>query len=681
MKLFKKGFFCVYAKKLPAYDKLYTLEHVSNSISMSTELKRLLATVLFADMAGYSRLMDENEALAIATRQRMESIIRQAIPDHGGEIIQFYGDGVLAFFPNTYDAVQCAAFMQYQMREEPAIPVRMGIHTGEVARDRNNVYGEPVNVASRIESFAVPGAVLFSEKVYDDLHNQPSFKASVMGTFQLKNIQYPVRIFALEGDRLIVPHSGQLQGKGEEKKRSIAVLPFVNMSPDPNNEYFSDGMSEELLNALAKVDTLRVTARTSSFAYKGRNLDIREIGKELGVEAILEGSVRKAGNQVRITTQLIDTADGYHLLSQTYDRKLDDIFAVQDEIAHNITKLLLEKLGTDKVEKKQLVDSPTNNMEAYQLYLKGLFYWSKYNPIAARQALSYFSQATQLDPAFGTAWAAISFCYSFLGGTNQMPASEAFPAAWKASAQALTLNSRLARAHCAQGLVFVFRDWDLAQASAAFTRAKYLAKDDVSFLYSYALFLLISGRFQDAIEILEEAMELDPISYVANTYLIEAYLQSGQYVAALKQIDQAMEMYPEISYLHFLKGWAYLYQEEFEKGLSVLKTKIDPADPAFPEIVASRGYAFAKLGETDRAKACLQRLDELYENNAILQTLADKAIIYFALREVDAGFKLLYQMLHQHLPSLIFMLHSAQWRAVREDPRFPAFREKMGVKE
>ncbi len=648
---------------------------------MSTEMKRLLATVLFADMVGYSRLMDENEAQAIATRQRMEGIVRQAIPDHGGEIIQFYGDGVLAFFPNTYDAVRCAAIMQFQMREEPVIPVRIGIQTGEVVRDRYNVYGEPVNVASRIESFAVPGAVLFSEKVYNDLHNQPGVKALVMGTFQLKNIHSPVQIYALKGDRLIVPRPEQLRGKGEERKRSIAVLPFVNMSPDPNNEYFSDGMAEELLNALAKLDTLRVIARTSSFAYKERNLDVRQIGKELGVEVILEGSVRKAGEQVRITIQLIDTNDGYHLWSETYDRRLDDIFAVQDEIARNITTSLQEKLGLQKVKKEALVVNLTDNMEAYQLYLKGLFYWSKYNPVATREALSYFDQAIQLDPGFSTAWATMSFCYSFLGGTNQMPASEAFQAAWKASVQALVLNDRLARAHCAQGLVYIFRDWDLVQALASFTRAKYLAKDDVSFIYSYALFLLISGRFQDAIEILEKAMELDPISYIAYTYLIEAYLQSGQYGAAQKRIDQAMEIYPNVSYLHFLKGWLFLYQEQFEQGLLALKTKIDPADTAFPEVVASRGYAFAKLGDIDRALGCLQRLDKLYENNSILQTLANKAIIYFALGDTDAGFKLLYQMLDQRLPSLIFVLYSAQWRAVREDPRFPAFREKMGVKE
>lgn len=648
---------------------------------MPTQLKRLLATVLFADMVGYSRLMDENEAGAIRARQAMEDIVRRMIPAYSGEIIQFYGDGVLALFPNTYDAVQCAGAMQRQFREEPAIPVRIGIHTGEIARDLHNVYGDPVNIASRIESFAVPGSVLYSDKVYDDLRNQPAIRSSALGAFQLKNIRHAIRLYALTDDHLVVPRPQELRGKGEGKKRSIAVLPFVNMSADPDNEYFSDGVAEELLNALTQVDTLRVTARTSSFAYKGRNQDVREVGRELGVETVLEGSVRKAGKRVRITAQLIDTTDGYHLLSESYDRDLDDIFAVQDEIARNIASLLKEKLDIRQVEKRPLVDRPTDNMEAYQFYLKGLYYWSKYNAQDTRQALSCFEQATRIDPDFSTAWAAISFCYSYLGGTAQLPPAKAFPAAWEASQQALLLNSRLARAHCAQGIVHLFQDWDFIKAEAAFARAKHLAKDDIAFFYTYSLFLLARGRFQEAVEILEEAKQLDPIAVIPNAHLVDAYLQTGQYEAAIRLADQTLEMYPDLHYFRLLKAWGYIYQEEYEKGMAILKVKIDPEHTHFPEFVASRGYVFAKEGNIERAKGCIQRLDRLFESNPVQQILADKAMIHFMLGDRNLAFQLLYDALDQHVPTLIFLLHSAQWRPLREDPQFQEFHEKMGVRE
>lgn len=354
---------------------------------------------------------------------------------------------------------------------------------------------------------------------------------------------------------------------------------------------------------------------------------------------------------------------------------------MQDEIARSIAGLLQEKLGIRKAEKQSLVDRPTGNMEAYQQYLKGLFYWRKYNPVDIGRALSCFEAAVRIDPAFSTAWAAASFCYSYLGATTQMPAEKAFPAAWEASRQALMLNDRLARAHCAQGLVHLFQDWDFIKAEAAFTRARHLAKDDISFHYTYALFLQARGRFQDALEILEEAKELDPVALIPNVHLVNAYFQTGQYEAAIQLADQTLEMYPDMAYLKLLKGWSYLYRGDHEKGLSVLKEKIDPGHPNFSDFVASRGYAFAQLNNEERAEGCLQRLDELYESNPSEHTLINKVIIHSALGDPDAAYQLLDRALKQRMPGLILILHSAQFRMLREDPRYPAFRAKMGVRE
>ena len=650
-------------------------------ILMPTELRRFLATVLFADMVGYSRLMDEDEDAAIRTRQRMEGVLRQVIPAHGGEIIQFYGDGALVLFPNTLDAVRCAGHLQRQFREKPAIPMRIGIHTGEVSRDRYNIYGDPVNIASRIESFAVPGSVLFSDKVYNDLHNHPSIEVSLLGTFQLKNIREPVRLYALADHRLVVPSASELKGKGEEKRHSIAVLPFINMSADPENEIFSDGIAEELLNALTQVEDLQVLARTSSFAYKGQNVDVRQIGKELRVDTVLEGSVRKVGNQVRITAQLVNTSDGYHLLSVTYDRHLDDIFAVQDEIAHRIAEELLNVLGLQQPSPKLLASKATDSIEAYQLYLKGSFYWRKYNPGDILKALFFLEEAVRLDPAFGLAWAGISVSYSFLGGTGRLPAQAAFQKAWDASEQALQLNDRSEKAHCARGLVHLFRDWDFISADRAFMRAKSLIGDDTFFAKSYSTFLIARGRFQEAVEILESALNLDPFSLILNISLAEGYIQTGEYEAAHRIINQMLEFYPDTPNFRLLKGLSYYFQQEYEKGLSILKGKIDPTDPIFSEFIAWRGYGFIKTGEIERARGCLRRLEQLYESESATQILIDLAFLQHVLGHTYAAFQLLYQVLKEHSSGLIFILYSRRWSSLRADMRFQAFREKMEVRE
>ncbi|MCB0585721.1 MAG: hypothetical protein KDD06_10425, partial [Phaeodactylibacter sp.] len=440
---------------------------------MSSQTKRQLLTVMFSDMVGYSRLMNEDEEYAIQLRNRMEHQLRLLVPVHNGNVQQFYGDGALCLFTSAVEAVQCAAAIQAAFKEPPIVPVRIGLHTGDVLLDGTNVYGESVNVASRIESFSVPGAVLFSEKVYDDIKNHAALKVKSLGPFRLKNIQHEVGLYALEHPTLTVPDPKALQGKGYREKRSIAVLPFVNMSPDPENEYFSDGISEELLNTLAREAAFKVTARTSSFAFKGANEDMRSIGKKLGVDTILEGSVRKSGNRVRITAQLINTEDGYHLFSETYNRTLDDIFAVQDEISADIANKLKARLGlTEQEHQAGSSGSSPAKLEAYNLYLKGLFQWNQYTPEAAATAIGLFKQSLELDPRFAKAWAYLSFCYSFLGASGNWPTEQSLPHAKEAAERALSLDDSLELAYCALGIVHLFLDWNMEAAEKIFERAR-----------------------------------------------------------------------------------------------------------------------------------------------------------------------------------------------------------------
>jgi len=330
-------------------------------------IMRQLAAILFADMTGYTALMHENEQLARIKRKRLKEVLEASVAEFNGKVLQYYGDGSLSMFNSAIDSVGAAITMQQQLQDEPKVAVRMGIHTGDIFIEGEAIYGDGVNMASRIESLAVPGGIFVSEKVYDEIRNQENIHTREMGYFELKNIKQPVRIFAIANHGIAVPGRGEIRGKTQTTQNRLAVLPFVNMSADPDNEYFSDGITEELLNVLAKVGDLKVTSRTSAFAFKGKNIDIRDIAIQLNVDKVLEGSVRKSGNRVRITAQLINAVDGYHIWSEVYDRKLTDIFEVQDEISGIIANKLRENL-MDGGRKAPFVKAPVKDINAYTCY-------------------------------------------------------------------------------------------------------------------------------------------------------------------------------------------------------------------------------------------------------------------------------------------------------------------------
>jgi TolB-like protein len=303
------------------------------------------------------------------------------------------------------------------------VDVRIGIHIGDVTIEEGQIFGDGVNLASRIESLGVPGCILISDKVQDQIKNQDGIQTQALGQFEFKNVDRPLQIHAVSNTGLIVPRRQDLQGKVKTPHNRIAVLPFVNMSADPENEYFSDGITEELLNALTKIENVQVTSRTSVFAFKGKNVDVRDIGLQLQVDRILEGSVRKSGNRIRVTAQLINAADGYHIWSENYDRDLIDIFTIQDEISTIIANKFRSNLQDDQLKTKS--SSPAN-IEAYTLYLKGLHFWNKLTPADARQAIQCFERALLIDSEYAQAYAMCAAAYSYLGSSGQLTPHVAF---------------------------------------------------------------------------------------------------------------------------------------------------------------------------------------------------------------------------------------------------------------
>src|SRR5213078_3722615 len=416
------------------------------------EATRQLAAIMFTDMEGYTALMQKNERAAIERRTRHREVFEKAMADHGGKIIQYYGDGTLSIFTSAIHAVNSGVAMQLLFRKAPQVPLRIGIHIGDISIDDSGVYGDGVNIASRIESLAVAGSVFISDKVFDEIKNQPVINTISMGLFNLKNVSRPVEVFAIANEGLAVPQPIDLKGKTSEPKNKLAVLPFVNMSNDADNEYFSDGIAEELINTLSKIDGLQLTCRTSAFSFKGKSQDVREIGKALNVNKVLEGSVRKAGNRVRINAELVNTADGYQLWSETFDRNLNDIFELQDEIAG----IIANRMRTQLVNKTVDTPEPSQNMEAYQLYLKGLFFYNKGTPSDYHKAIQFFEEAIVLDSSLANAHAMIASCYAALTSIGNVNPANVMEKVRAASRKAIQLNSQLPQSYLAMAMLQLY---------------------------------------------------------------------------------------------------------------------------------------------------------------------------------------------------------------------------------
>jgi adenylate cyclase len=444
--------------------------------------QRKLAAIMFTDMVGYSALTQRDEGLAVRLLEEHRTLLRPAFPKHQGQEIKTIGDGFLVEFASAVAAVNCAVEIQEALARRnlgaPAdrqFQVRIGIHLGDVLRRGDDIVGDGVNIAARVEPLADAGGIAITQQVFDQVYNKIPETLARIGKIELKNIQRPVEVYRInlgpttrEAAADEPKSSAPARQPIREQQRSIAVLPFVNMSSDRENEFLSDGISEDLLYALSWIEGLRVAARTSCFAFKGRNEDVRKIGDVLGVETVLEGSLRRVDTKLRITAQLIKAADGFCLWSERFDREMQDVFAIQDDITRAIMaafKLRLADRSDQPVFKFQ-----TTNAEAYELYLKGRFFWNQ-RGIGLRKALHYFELALIEDPDYALAMSGLSDTYSLLSWYGDLPPAEAMPKAIAPAKRAVQLDPQLAEAHTSLGFCQFCHNWDRAGAESEFRRA------------------------------------------------------------------------------------------------------------------------------------------------------------------------------------------------------------------
>ncbi len=637
---------------------------------------RQLAAILFADMAGYTALMQENEQQARLKRKRLKEVLERTIQEYHGKVLQYYGDGSLSIFNSAIDGVRFAINIQQQLQTEPRVELRVGIHTGDVTVEDDLIYGDGVNIASRVESLAVPGGIFISEKVFDDIKNQSNIRTTELGYFELKNVKQPVRIFAITNDGIVVPRREDLKGKTSQPGNRLAVLPFVNMSTDPENEYFSDGITEELLNALTKVHGLQVTSRTSAFAFKGRHEDIRDIAIRLNVDKVLEGSVRKAGNRVRITAQLINAADGYHIWSESYDRDLTDIFEVQDEISAIIANKLRENLATK--EQPSPVVKGQVNVSAYALYLKGLYFWNKITPADIHKAIVCFERAIAVEHRYAQAYAMTAAAYSYLGATGQLLPDKAFEIVHRYADKAMQLDESIAESHTAKGCAYLLYDWKWKEAYEALHKAKSLNPAFIETYQLLALYHIVMDEKEQAVLVMEEAEQMDPLSPVVIQNLGNMYIFAERYDDAIRQAKKLLATDAEMRSAIEMMGWATGLKGDWSAALKLFEEVHRLTRHPLKGLIGV-GFANAKLGNIDKAYECIRKMEQRQKDEPDSVIDADLAGVWYALGDFDKTFYYLNQCVDKRMGPVSYFLESPPYKGIKDDPRYPALLNRIGV--
>ena len=453
---------------------------------------------------------------------------------------------------------------------------------------------------------------------------------------------------------------------------SIAVLPFANISPDPEQEYFCDGISEELINALTRIKDLRVVARTSAFSFKGKDIDIREIGKKLDVGKLLEGSVRKAGNKLRITVQLVNVSDGYHLWSERYDRELDDVFAIQDEITLAIVdNLKVSLLGG---EKAKITKHHTRDPDAYNLYLKGRHFWSLRTGEGYKKAIEYYQQALEIDPDYAPAYAGLADTFGFLGFFSFLPPEDAFSKCKETAAKALAIDNMLVEAHIALAMAsgFYERNWPLADKE--FKRAIEINPNNAYAHYSYSLDLTGLGRFDEADRHIQHALALDPLSPIINTMVAVLFFYKHQYEKAIEAFERVLELHPTFGITHMHLGRALCMKKMYREAVSAAQKGVEFTGGA-PLAKCIYGWVLAMSGEKEKAEQVLFELKERVKPGFVPAFAV--TIIYLGLGDKENAFEWFEKGIEQRDPALFHIKASPEADILRSDPRYTALLKKM----
>jgi adenylate cyclase len=651
---------------------------------------RQLAAILFTDIVGYSAMMQKDEQWAINLIRHHRSVLENTVTEHEGDVIEYYGDGSLCIFTSITQAMKCAVSIQQQLQEEPAVPLRIGLHIGEVVYEGGKIMGDGVNISSRIQSLGLAGSILFSKEIFDKIRNHTEFKTVYLGKFLLKNITEPMEVFALANDGLTVPAKEEIAGRIKDlpnksltrlqkwiitsafallllwilisqfgffkkqnaftgKEKSIAVLPFENISNDTLQQYFSDGITEDIITQLSKIADLKVISRTSVMQYRGTQKNIKEIANELGVTAILEGSVRKEADKVRITAQLIDANTDEHIWAETYDRNASEVFAIQSEVAQHIVNELNIKLTTE--EGKRIIEKATDNVEAYEDYLRAKkLPWS--------QRIEPLLNAIKKDSTFSLAWAELASAYSKIPFRNQIEKPYYVRKSLDAAMTAVALGPERAETHMILGDVLKISTLSPTIAIKELNKSIELNPNNAEGYVYLAFAQMELGKFTDAEKNLRKAKQLDPLSGIMNSGWLNYYRYSRN---PDKYISYRNELRPANIPDSILgsKSVYYFLKDEYDSILYYSR-------PGSNSIL--KNIAYTRTGQTDKTKKIADSLESVSPYDQAFQT----GILYAWIGEKQKAIEKL---------NLAYRLYDFGLISIKVDKLFDPLRNEEGFKE
>ncbi len=651
--------------------------------------RRRLASIMFTDMIGYTALGQRNESLSLALVNEQRKLIRPILNRHNGREVKTIGDAFLVEFSSALEAARCAYDIQRAIKEfnislpeDRRLHLRIGVHLGDVLDSEGDVSGDAVNVASRVKDLADDGDVCLTRQVYDHVQNKFELPLKSLGPQSLKNVNTPVEVYKME-----MPWDEKRAGQPAElDKRRIAVLPFANMSPDPADEYFADGLTEELISKLSLVKGLRVIARTSVMSYKKKDRRISEIGTELGVGSVVEGSFRKAGNKIRVTTQLIDVRDEQHLWAQSYDRALDDVFAVQTDIAKQVSDALKVKILEAEID--WIDRRPTESTKAYSLYLRGRYHFNRRGVEDIVKASEYFGQAVREDERFALGYVGLADCYAVLSNLG-IDSSTNHQKAKIAVAKGLELDRDLAEAHATLGLIH-FQEFNLREAEEEFGKAIELKPSYAPAHHWYFRLLLGKLRWDEALKQIEKAVELDPFSQIINLNHAHYYRRRGDYDKALELYKKAVELDPNFAIAHFdlavtygrMKRSADMKREAkiaIERGTREAKTAVGLGRVSYHRPVKILDALVAYFEEDkEKVRKLLPELEAHFGEPLAISAL-QTAGLYFYLGENEKGFKWLEKSYSIKEDDLLYIRTEEFFDGIRHDPRYQNLLKRIGL--
>jgi TolB-like protein/class 3 adenylate cyclase/Tfp pilus assembly protein PilF len=576
------------------------------------ESERRLSAIMFTDMVGYSALTQRNEALAMQMLEEQRNIIQGSLTKHKGREVDSIGDCFMVEFASALDAVNCAVEIQSALKaanetrpDQDKISVRIGIHLGDVIHIGKRVMGDAVNVASRIEPLAPAGGVCVTSQVHAIVLNKFEGTFESMGTPELKNISTPMEVYRIAGYGGAVGRI--LPSRTSLPKDRIAILPLTNISPDTADEYFADGLTEELISSVSRTKGLRVIARTSVMRCKDTKMSIAEIGRELNVGSVLEGSIRKSGNKIRISVQFVDTVNEEPQWSQDYDREIQDVLEIQSDIARKVAEALREHVLGDvrRSEKGRATNSP----DAYLNYLRGRQLWNQRTEKSLKQAIDFFNNALKIDENYAMAYTGLADSYATLAFLEFMAPHEADPKAREAAEKALSLDGQLAEAHTSLGLIKFQYDWDWKGAEQELKKAISINPSYAPAHHFYADYLKAMGRFDEALTEIEQAQALDPLSLAISTGVGHVLYLSRQYDEAIVQYQRAVDLDPDFMISHVWFGRPYLEKGMYEEAIAELETAVRLSGESTLAL-AMLGHGLASAGRSEEAMEILEKLKE-----------------------------------------------------------------------